>query len=117
MRYQLIFVCMAAAGLASASEITVVDEIIAKVNGEIITRGDYERSRKQLEVNLRQQGLSGQRLVDAMQIGEKDILRERIDQLLLQSKAKDLNLNVDSEVAKQLADIQRNAKISDPDKF
>jgi len=108
---------MAAGGLASAAEITVVDEIIAKVNGEIITRADYGRSRKQLEVNLRQQGAAGQRLADSMRAGEKDILRERIDQLLLQSKAKDLNLNVDSEVAKQLADIQRNAKISDPDKF
>ena len=52
-----------------------------------------------------------------MKDGEKNILRERIDQLLLQSKAKELNLNVDSEVAKQLADIQRKANISDPDKF
>jgi peptidyl-prolyl cis-trans isomerase SurA len=117
MRYQFFFLFMAAAGLASAAEITVIDEIIAKVNGEIITRADYERSRKQLEANLRQQGAAGQRLADSMRMGEKDILRERIDQLLLQSKAKDLNLNVDSEVAKQLADIQRNAKISDPDKF
>jgi parvulin-like peptidyl-prolyl isomerase len=48
---------------------------------------------------------------------EKNILRERIDQLLLQSKAKELNLNVDSEVAKQLADIQRKSGITDPDKF
>jgi parvulin-like peptidyl-prolyl isomerase len=117
MRYQLGLLCVAAAGLASAAEITVIDEIIAKVNGDIITRGDYERTRKQLEASLRQQGATGDRLTDAMKDGEKNILRERIDQLLLQSKAKELNLNVDSEVAKQLADIQRSAKISDPEKF
>src|SRR5258708_49548 len=117
MRYQFILVGLAAARLASAAEITVIDEIIAKVNGEIVTRGDYVRSRKQLEAALRQQGATGERLEDALRDGEKNILRERIDQLLLQSKAKDLNLNVDSEVAKQLADIQRSAKISDPDKF
>jgi len=117
MRHQILLVGLAAAGLASAAEITVIDEIIAKVNGDIITRGDYDRTRKQLEASLREQGATGQRLTDAMRDAEQNILRERIDQLLLQSKAKELNLNVDSEVAKQLADIQRNAKISDPDKF
>lgn len=117
MRHQFLLVSLAAAGLASAAEITVIDEIIAKVNGDIITRSDYDRTRKQLEASLREQGATGQRLADAMRDAEQNILRERIDQLLLQSKAKELNLNVDSEVAKQLADIQRNAKISDPDKF
>jgi len=117
MRYQLVLVSLAAAGLVSAAEITVIDEIIAKVNGDIITRGDYDRTHKQLEASLREQGATGQRLTDALKDAEQNILRERIDQLLLQSKAKEMNLNVDSEVAKQLAEIQRNAKISDPDKF
>jgi peptidyl-prolyl cis-trans isomerase SurA len=117
MRHHLLLLSLAATGLASAAEITVIDEIIAKVNGEIVTRGDYERTRKQLEASLREQGATGQRLEEAMKDGEKNILRERIDQLLLQSKAKELNLNVDSEVAKQLADIQRKSSITDPDKF
>ena len=86
MRHQLFLLGFVSAGLASAAEITVIDEIIAKVNGDIITRGDYERSRKQLEGSLRQQGATGQRLAEAIKIGEKDILRERIDQLLLQSR-------------------------------
>ncbi len=108
---------MAAAGLLPAAEITVIDEIICKVNGDIITRGDLEKTRKQMEANLRQQGAAGQRLTEAMQDGEKNILRERIDSLLLLSKAKELNLNVDSEVSKQFADIQRNDKIADPEQF
>lgn len=117
MRLQLVLAGIAAAGLASAAEITVIEEIIAKVNGEIITRGDVERTRKQMEAAMREQGATGQRLQDAMAEADKNILRERIDQLLLQSKAKELNLNVDSEVAKQLADIQRKSGITDPDKF
>jgi parvulin-like peptidyl-prolyl isomerase len=117
MRLPLILAGIAAAGLASAAEITVVEEIIAKVNGEIVTRGDIERSRKQMEAAMREQGATGQRLQEAMADADKNILRERIDQLLLQSKAKELNLNVDSEVAKQLADIQRKSGITDPDKF
>ena len=117
MRLQLVLAGIAAAGLASAAEITVIEEIVAKVNGEIITRGDVERTRKQMEAAMREQGATGQRLQEAMAEADKNILRERIDQLLLQSKAKELNLNVDSEVAKQLADIQRKSGITDPDKF
>ena len=117
MRFQLVLVGIAAAGLASAAEITVVEEIVAKVNGEIITRGDIERTRKQMEATMREQGATSQRLTEAMAEADKNILRERIDQLLLQSKGKELNLNVDSEVAKQLADIQRKSGITDPDKF
>ncbi|HTM11597.1 MAG TPA: peptidylprolyl isomerase [Bryobacteraceae bacterium] len=117
MRLQLVLAGIAAAALASAAEITVIEEIIAKVNGEIITRGDVERTRKQMEAAMREQGATGQRLQEAMAEADKNILRERIDQLLLQSKAKELNLNVDSEVAKQLADIQRKSGITDPDKF
>jgi len=117
MRLPLILAGIAAAGLASAAEITVIEEIVAKVNGEIITRGDIERTRKQMEAAMREQGATGQRLTDALAEADKNILRERIDQLLLQSKGKELNLNVDSEVAKQLADIQRRSGITDPDKF
>ncbi len=117
MRLPLVFLGIAAAGLASAAEITVIEEIIAKVNGEIITRGDVERTRKQMEAAMHEQGLTGPRLTEAMAEADKNILRERIDQLLLQSKGKELNLNVDSEVAKQLADIQRKSGITDPDKF
>jgi len=117
MRLPLILAGIAAAGLASAAEITVIEEIVAKVNGEIITRGDIERTRKQMEATMREQGATGQRLTDALAEADKNILRERIDQLLLQSKGKEMNLNVDSEVAKQLADIQRKSGITDPDKF
>jgi len=116
MRYW-IFLAALSAGSLLAADISVIDEIICKANGDIITRNDYQRSRKQLEDGLRQQGLTGPRLEDALREAEKNILRERIDQLLLISKAKEMNLNVDTEVNKQLAEIQRNIKIADPEKF
>jgi parvulin-like peptidyl-prolyl isomerase len=117
MHYRLLFDSLVAARLLTAADISVIDEIICKVNGEIITRGDYDRTRKQLEASLRQQGATGQVLRDALKDGEKNILRQRIDELLLQTKGKELNLNVDAEVNKQMADLQRNSKIADPEKF
>jgi parvulin-like peptidyl-prolyl isomerase len=74
--------------------------------------------RKELEANLRQQpGMAGPRLEQAVDQGSRNILRDKIDQLLLVQKGKELNLNVDADVTRQIADIQRNVKIADPEKF
>ena len=103
--------------MAAAADVRVVEEIVAKVNGDIITRGELERTRQTLEAELRQQGLSGQKLKDAADQRERDALRDQIDQLLLVQKGKDLNINVDPDVTKRLAEIQIQSKIVDPDKF
>lgn len=111
-------VLMAAAlPLAVAADVRVVEEIAAKVNGDIITRGELEQQRKDLERTLRGEGMAGTKLQDALKEYTSNALRDQIDQLLLVQKAKDLNISVDPEVTRELADIQVRAKISDPDKF
>lgn len=117
-------VLMAAAlPLAFAADVKVVEEIAAKVNGEIITRGELEQTRKEIEQGLRQEGMTGAKLQDAVKQYTANALRDQIDQLLLVQKGKDLNINVDSEITRQLADIQVQARdkdgnrITDPDKF
>src|SRR5579859_4489881 len=82
-----------------AADLPVVEEIVAKCNGDIITRGDLDHSRKQLIDALRHEGLTGPPMEQALQEQEKNLLRDRIDQLLLVQKGKDLNINVDGEVA------------------
>jgi peptidyl-prolyl cis-trans isomerase SurA len=96
---------------------TVVEEIVAKCNGDIITRGDLDRSRRELMETMRESGLVGDELEKQLAAREKDLLRDRIDQLVLAQKAKDLNINVDTEVTKQLAAIQSDSKLADPEKF
>ncbi len=105
-------------GTAWAANVKVVEEIVAKVNGDIITRSELERNRQMLAEELRQQpGMNGQKLNEAVQEREKDVLKDQIDQLLLVQKGKELGINVDTDVAKQLNEIQVEQKISDPDKF
>jgi len=111
----MLLVC--GAFFAVAADVKVVEEIVAKVNNEIITRGELERERKQADARLRAQGLSGQRLADAMKEFEKGLLRDRIDNMLLVQKGKELSINVDPDVSKFLADMQLRAKIGDPEKF
>src|SRR5208282_1907538 len=90
-----------------AADVTLMEEIICKVNGDIITRGEMAHDKKMMESELRQQGLSGARLNEQLNDMSKNLLREKIDQLLLVQKAKELDIKVDTELNKQLLDIQR----------
>src|SRR5579872_3064890 len=116
MRLLLPFV-LSVSGALLAAEIGTVEEIVAKCNGDIITRTDLARARQQLITELRENGLAGSALEQALADREKNLLRDKIDQLLLVQKAKDLDINVDSDVTKQLAKIQQDSGIADPDKF
>ena len=112
--------CLATLAMAAGPTdppIQVVEEIAAKVNGDIITRGELQKQREELRTELGQQGLSGDALEKAIQEKVADSLRDQIDQLLLVQKGKELNINVDADVNRRLADIQSQSKITDPEKF
>jgi parvulin-like peptidyl-prolyl isomerase len=100
---------------------TLVEEIVAKVNGDIVTNGEVERQKRQIEAEVRAESARNPgRLKDlTAQAAERqrDILRDRIDTLLLAQKGKELNINVDPEVSKYLANLQAESKIADPEKF
>lgn len=100
-----------------AADVTVVEEIICKVNGDIITRSELDRDRKEAEGEFRREGLTSGALRDALNNATKEMLARRIDDLLLIAKGKELDLKVDSELAKQLAGIQRQSGIADPQAF
>ncbi len=78
---------LAAANLAAA-DLAVVEEIVAKCNGDIVTRGDLQRSRRELIETLRANGVTGAELELQLTEREKNLLRDRIDQLLLRKKAR-----------------------------
>jgi len=102
---------------AFAAEVKVIEQIVAKVNGDIITRGELEHSRQALEAELKQQGAPAAKMQELLKEKEADALRDQIDQLLLVQKAKELSIDVTAEVKKEMADIQMQNKITDTDKF
>ncbi|MBM3739000.1 MAG: peptidylprolyl isomerase [Acidobacteria bacterium] len=101
----------------AAADLNVLEEIIVKVNGDIVTRTEIEKSRGALQAELTAQRNAKPEQLAMLREREKDILRDRIDQLLLIQKGKELSINVDPEITKQLAEIQKQANIADPDKF
>ena len=81
----------------------VVEDVVARVNDQIISRSDVERSAAQLQQDAQQNKLGTAEL----SIAQRDMLRDMIDEQLLISKAKELGLNADADVIRQLDDIRK----------
>ena len=113
-----VFAIAASAQTTPAPTVKIVEEIVAKVNGEIITRGQLEEKYKDIEAAATQAGLKGSARDEKIKEYEANVLRQEIDQLLLVQKGKDLpGVNVDPEVAKFFNSMQAQLKINDENKF
>jgi peptidyl-prolyl cis-trans isomerase SurA len=90
---------------------TVVEDVVARINDQIISRSDVERAEQNLQQEAAQQNLPPSELTAK----EKDMLRDMIDQQLLLSKAKELGLNADADVIRRLDEIRKQYKMSSMD--
>jgi peptidyl-prolyl cis-trans isomerase SurA len=88
---------------------TVVEEIIARVNNEIVTRTEYVRSRDQLKQEVQQQDPANADRAFAEK--QRDVLRDLIDQQLLLQKGKDLGITGDTELIKRLDEMRKEMKL------
>ena len=117
MRYLVVVAGLVAFALASQADVVTIEQIICKVNGDIVTNIDLEHDRAELEKQMRAGGYTGKRLEDALREEAPNFLRNKIDHLLLQQKGKELELKVDADLNKQIADMQRQTNTADPEKF
>jgi peptidyl-prolyl cis-trans isomerase SurA len=81
----------------------VVEDIVARVNDQIITQSDYDRAAEQLEQESKQQAIPPREL----QQKQADLLRDQIDQQLLLSKGKELGITGETELIKRLDEIRK----------
>jgi peptidyl-prolyl cis-trans isomerase SurA len=88
---------------------TVVEEIIARVNNQIITRSEYIRSRDQLKQEAQQQDAANADRVFAEK--QRDVLRDLIDQQLLLQKGKDMGITGDTELVKRLDEMRKQMNL------
>jgi peptidyl-prolyl cis-trans isomerase SurA len=87
----------------------VVEEIVTRVNSQIITLSEYQRSKDQLRDDVKQRDPANADKLFAE--GEKDVLRDLIDQQLLLSKGKDLDITGDTDLIKQLDQMRKDMKL------
>lgn len=87
----------------------VVEEIITRVNNQIITKSEFERSKDQLRDEVKQQNPTDPDKAFADR--EKDVLRDLIDQQLLLDKGKDLGITGDTDLVKRLDQMRKDMKL------
>ena len=93
----------AAAEPQSPYQGTLVEDIVARVNDQVISRSDYERADQDLDAQAKQQQWTQQQLYEQ----KHDLLRDLIDQQLLLSKGKDLDITGETETVKRLDEMRK----------
>jgi peptidyl-prolyl cis-trans isomerase SurA len=81
----------------------VIEDIVARVNDQIITQSDYDRAAEQLDGEAKQQAIPAREL----QQKQADLLRDLIDKQLLLSKGKELGITGETELIKRLDGIRK----------
>jgi peptidyl-prolyl cis-trans isomerase SurA len=82
---------------------SVVEYPIARVNDRIIDNSDYERAAH----DLIDEGQRTNETPAELEERQKDLLRDMIDQQLLLSRGKELEVNADSELIRRLDEIRK----------
>jgi peptidyl-prolyl cis-trans isomerase SurA len=86
-----------------------IEEIIARVNNEIITRSEYDKARASAEDDAKQEcaaKCTPEQLQADIEDRQKNVLRDLIDQSLLVQRGKDMGVSVEPEVIKKLDQIR-----------
>jgi len=98
----------------SESEGKVIEEIVARVNNEVITRSEFEHSKVTAEEDAKsdcQNRCTPEQLKALTEDRQKNALRDLIDQSLLVQRAKDMGISVEPDVIKQLDQIRIENKL------
>jgi len=95
----------------------VIEEIVARVNNEIITLSDYQKADAALEDETRQDcpGCPAEKYQELLKTRRANLLRDLIDQSLLAQKGKDLGINVEADVIRRLDELRQQYGWKDMD--
>jgi peptidyl-prolyl cis-trans isomerase SurA len=92
-----------------------VEEIIARVNNEIITRSELDHARQTAQDDVEEEcrgKCTPEEVKSNVEEHQKNALRELIDQSLLVQRGKDMGINVETDVIKRLDQIRISNNLS-----
>lgn len=110
--------CLSAVVVPSAaraqSKGLVVEEIIARVNNDIITQSDYQKADAQLHDEIAHdcQGCAPDKVAQEYKDQQKDLLRGLIDQSLMVQRAKDMGISEETDLIKRLDDVRKQNNLN-----
>ena len=102
---------------ASGAKVDIIEQILVKVNGEIITKTELE-TRQVAALRQRAQQMSDEELKKAIAAITPEILVDAVDELLLLQRGKELGYKVTDEQFKRVLDnIRKENKIESDEQF
>ena len=110
-------ITLAAHTLHAQAKDVVVEEIIARVNNDIVTLSDFQKAQAALRDEIAQgcQGCSQDKMEEEYKDKSKDLLRDLIDQDLLVQRAKDEGISVETDLIKHLDDVRKDNNLASID--
>jgi peptidyl-prolyl cis-trans isomerase SurA len=94
---------MAQTSPSTGQDDTVVEEIIARINNNIITRADLRRSEEQ----YKNEPADPAGPASDPKVRQQDMLRDLIDQQLLLQKGQELTISADTDLVKRLDELRK----------
>jgi peptidyl-prolyl cis-trans isomerase SurA len=115
VRFLAVAFILALSTTARAQEPELVNEIVARINNDIITLSDYQGAVRAFreELDRQMQGKSEAEITAEYNRLKDNILDYMIDDLLLEQKAKELGIDVEAEVNQQMMQIAKENGMKD----
>ncbi len=101
----LLALLLSLSGSLRAQEEVLVDQVIARVNSDIITLSGYRRAQIERRQEFEQQGVTGKALEEAYEKALPGLIQEMIDTQLLVQRASDLSINVEADINKYIIEM------------
>jgi len=115
----IVFALAAPSTLAQEAEVTVVDEVIAQVNEDVITLSMLKRESRERIESLKQNGMSAQQATDEVTKHKAELIATLINERLLLQKGKELELtaDVEAEVNRRMLEVAKEQGITSIEKL
>ena len=114
-----LFMLAASPVKAQEAELTVVDEVIAQVNEDVITLSMLKRESKERIETLKQNGMNEQQATEEVAKRKAELIATLINERLLLQKGKELELSADveAEVNRRMLDVAKEQGITTIEKL
>src|SRR5688572_8730340 len=89
-----------------------IEQIVARVNSEIVLKSDLDRELAMRASQIREEGLEGALLQQQLEKESKDVLRDLIDRTLLVQVAKEAGQTADREVLLAMEELRVREKFA-----
>ncbi len=120
MKSRILFLLAATCVLAASlgADVVIVEEIIAKINGDILLRSEYDATINELRMQVRNtKDLSDEQKQELLEKRQKNSLRDLVDRRLMVQRGKEIGISVEAQILKQRDEMMEQYKIETVDEW